>query len=213
MTNPREISHSEGEIPPGWPRPFYRLDDKIEYVQWITGTASQQIMSCSTDKTYASGHHHLCTSCGEKMERGLLFDKEWINEQHDRPSYHHLGNTGTGPGKTKLDLYDFHYGGSICYRCAVFALKHCPLFSTFNGAFGDTLQWRVTSSGMDFEEGDDTSVVVIVNNDLPTVTTGEIKKDVREGNLYLAKVDNLESLQSASRPHEDHIREVVDHDE
>lgn len=206
MSSPREIQHNEGNVPPGWPRPFYRLDDKIEYVQWITSTASQQIMACSVDKTYASGHHHLCTSCGEKMERGLLFDREWINEQPHRPSYAHLGNTGTGGNK--LGFYDSHYGGSICYRCAVFALKHCPLFSTFDGAFGDTLQWRVTSSGQDFQEGDDTSVVELVNNNLPTVTTEEIKKDVREGNLYLIKVDNLAELQNTLRPEVYYVREV-----
>lgn len=206
MSSPREIQHNEGNVPPGWPRPFYRLDDKIEYVQWITSTASQQIMACSADKTYASGHHHLCTSCGEKMERGLLFDREWINEQPHRPSYAHLGNTGTGGNK--LGFYDSHYGGSICYRCAVFALKHCPLFSTFDGAFGDTLQWRVTSSGQDFQEGDDTSVVELVNNNLPTVTTEEIKKDVREGNLYLIKVDNLAELQNTLRPEVYYVREV-----
>lgn len=206
MTSPREISPHESNIDPGWPRPYYRLNDKIEYVQWITGTASGQIMSCSDDKSYAAGHHHLCTSCGEKMERGLLFDKEWINAQRDRPSYAHLGNTGSGGNN--LGYYDSHYGGSICYRCAVFALKHCPLFSTFNGAFGDTLQWRVTSSGMDFEEGDDSSVVVLVNNDLPTVTTDEIKKDVREGNLHLMEVDNLGDLQNTKRPDEFYVREV-----
>lgn len=206
MTSPREISPHGSNIDPGWPRPYYRLNDKIEYVQWITGTASGQITSCSDDKTYAAGHHHLCTSCGEKMERGLLFDKEWINAQRDRPSYAHLGNTGSGGNK--LGFYDSHYGGSICYRCAVFALKHCPLFSTFNGAFGDTLQWRVTSSGQDFQEGDDTSVVELVNNNLPTVTSGEIKKDVREGNLHLMKVDNLGDLQNTRRPVEFYIREV-----
>lgn len=207
MTSSREIKPQEHNIAPGWPRPYYRLNDKIEYVQWITGVASGQITSCSEDKTYAAGHHHLCTSCGEKMERGLLFDREWINDQRDRPSYAHLGNTGAGD--TKLGYYDAHYGGSICYRCAVFALKHCPFFSTFDGAFGDTLQWRVTSSGQDFQEGDDTSVVEIVRNNLPTVTTEEIKKDVREGNLYLTKVDNLSELQSTPRPGPFHIREVV----
>ena len=206
MTSPREISPHESNIDPGWPRPYYRLNDKIEYVQWITGTASGQIMSCSDDKSYAAGYHHLCTSCGEKMEKGLLFDKEWINAQRDRPSYAHLGSTGSGGNN--LGYYDSHYGGSICYRCAVFALKHCPLFSTFNGAFGDTLQWRVTSSGQDFQDGDDTSVVELVNNNLPTVTSGEIKKDVREGNLHLMKVDNLGDLQNTKRPDEFYIREV-----
>lgn len=211
MTSPREISPREGNIAPGWPRPYYRLNDKIEYVQWITGFASGQITSCSDDKTYAAGHHHLCTSCGEKMERGLLFDKEWINAQRDRPYYSHLKETGAG--ERKLGFYDSHYGGSICYRCAVFALKHCPFFSTFDGTFGDTLQWRVTSSGQDFQEGDDTSVVELVNNNLPTVTSGEIKKDVREGNLYLIKVNNLSELQSTSRPEPYYVREVDSSDE
>lgn len=211
MTSPREISPRENNIAPGWPRPYYRLNGKIEYVQWITGIASSQIMSCSDDKSYAAGHHHLCTSCGEKMERGLLFDREWINAQRDRPSYEHLGSTGEKGNN--LGFYDAHYGGSICYRCAVFALKHCPFFSTFDGTFGDTLQWRVTSSGQDFQEGDDTSVVELVNNNLPTVTSGEIKKDVREGNLYLIKVNNLSELQSTSRPEPYYVREVDSSDE
>lgn len=206
MGSPREIQHNDSNIPPGWPRPFYRLNGNIEYVQWITGTASAQIMSCAVDKTYAAGHHHLCTCCGEKMERGLIFDKEWINAQPNRPSYDHLNNTGSGGNN--LGFYDSHYGGSICYRCAVFALKHCPLFSTFDEAFGDSLQWRVTSSGQDYQEGDDTGVVELVNKNLPTITSGEIKRDVREGNLYLIKVDNLADLQGTSRPEVYYVREV-----
>lgn len=197
MTNSREIRPEDGDISPGWPRPYYRLNDKIEYVQWITGSASQQIMSCSTDKTYAAGIHHLCTSCGEKMEKGLLFDKEWINSHPDRPNYDHLGNTGSGD--RHLGTYDSHYGGSICFRCAVFALKHCPFFSTFDDAFGDTLQWCITTSSDDTYEGDDTSVIELSRDDLPTITTGEVKKSVQEGNLYLQKVDNLSGLQSTVR--------------
>lgn len=104
MTSPREINPHKDDVPPGWPRPFYRLSDNIEYVQWITETPSQQIMSCNVDKTYAAGIHHLCTSCGHKMERGLLFDRDWVNSQPNRPDDWGLMNTSG-----KLGYYDAQF--------------------------------------------------------------------------------------------------------
>lgn len=196
MTSPREISPEEKDIAPGWPRPFYRKDDKVEYVQWITDRASMQITSCELDKTYAAGTNHLCTSCGEKMEKGLIFDREWINNtdkvRRDKRKFDDHQHINLG-------VYDSHYGGSICFRCAVFALKHCPMFSEFDERFGDDMQWHVTTDPDDTREGDDTSVLEVTKK-LPKITTGQIREHVQKGELFFEKVDNLENLQSTKRP-------------
>lgn len=209
MTNPREISPDEKDVPAGWPRPFYRKDDKIEYVQWITEGADEQIQSCASDKTFAAGTHHLCTSCGEKMARGLIFDRNWINNDSRLPK------RWKSPSifGSKLGSYDTHYGGSICYRCALFAIKHCPMFSELSEKFGDDLVWVVTTAPDDTREMDETSGLEIVNSNLQRTTTADVRKCVLDGELFLVKTEDLQVLQSTKRPEQYYIRGWDDEDE
>lgn len=185
----REIDPDEKDIPAGWPRPFYMQDGKRNYTQWSSDRAEGQIFECSTSKTYRAAKHHLCSSCGSQMEKGLIFDSTWVMAQaelldeedrvvseglHTRVRLHHLGEEDT------------HYGSPICYRCSLFALRHCPYFSAMYKTFGDPFTWVVTESCADYREFDDSSGLELINEESkPRITAGQVRTEVQAGCLHL----------------------------
>lgn len=194
------ISPQDKNIPAGWPRPHYLSDDgHPRYAQWSSETASGQIVACSPDRTFTAGAYNLCSSCGQAMERGLVFDRHWVNA-HPVPSqgHHEFENISVNLGR--MDAHDTHYGSPLCYRCAVFALKHCPFFSLLHDVYGEGLVWLVVTSAEQYHEFDDTSAITIPDPEsLERVTTAQVMAEVRAGRLHLMDV-GAEDLPMIERP-------------
>ena len=182
-----EIASDCTDIPAGWPRPYYRsvlqahgdlVSDREEsgeatprYVQWISENAIGQIFACSQDRTYTAGERHACSCCGTIMERGLLVDVPALMEAY-------------GKEFSETDIHDGNYGSPLCYRCALFALKHCPEFRRRDEHVGEGMRWLVTRSPADYIDYDETSILVPVEG-LESVTTAEMRADVAAGRMYL----------------------------
>lgn len=213
-TRSSRLPGSERNIPAGWPRPHYLgvnytdEDDtpapkRVLYAQWIAYSMEAQITSCDTDKTAMAGTYHLCSNCGTQMERGLLLNWEWVNAQRPTDYVAPLdsdGNVALSHGQ--LDRFDSGYGSSFCYRCAVFALKHCPYFSGLNATFGGDLRWYVTFQASDLEEFDDTSAVRPTHPDTCLqVTTADVRNDLAAGHLHLGtrSADDLPVVKRVER--------------
>lgn len=199
MPGKHEIASDEKSIPEGWPRPYYRLSgsSRRKYAQWSSHLASAQITSCNPDRTYAGGEHHLCSSCGAQMSKGLIFDSEplVIKGLHDGTAVAFEEGAGSRDSRTvtirldSLDERDTHYGSPICFRCAVFAAKHCPYLAALHEPFGDDFPWLVTSSGRDYREFDETSGLEVIDPDsLPGITTGQVRAAVQRGELHLTNL-------------------------
>lgn len=199
----REISPHCEDIPAGWPRPFYMEDGHRKYTQWSSAKASDQIFACSEPRTYCAAKNHLCSACGEQMERGLIFDRHWVVKAAgdmppetvvvDRPQY-------------KLDLRalgqdDLHIGSPICFRCSLFALKHCPYFSAMSDAFGEDMVWIVTTSPSQYREVDESGGLEVLDPDAHhRITTGGVLAEVRAKRLYLTGRPESEFSVDQCRP-------------
>lgn len=190
----REIDFSCQDIPAGWPRPYYLDNGQRKYAQWSSGRASSQIFECSTSRTYHAAVNHLCSSCGEQMEKGLIFDRDWVKKTAEVLEDPRIPMRGPRPGRgfgwdidmRKMQEDDTHYGSPICFRCSVFALKHCPYFSAMAEKFGGDFTWIVTTSGQDYQELDETSALeVLDSNDLERITAREVQAEVQAGRLHL----------------------------
>lgn len=186
----REITPDSHDIPPGWPRPFYRNNEgRPLYAQWSSAHAASQIMSCHPGRTYIAGARHLCSSCGAEMERGLIFDRQTLIE--------HGGTAQIRPGTeshyrdsriilAKMNAADTHYGSPICYRCAVFAATACPYFAALHDLLGDDFPWLVTTGPDDYTEFDETAALHVVSPTmLDRTTTGTVRAEVQAGALHL----------------------------
>lgn len=192
-----EIAPGEENIPEGWPRPYYRTegDSKTrKYAQWSSDLAAAQVTSCNPDRTYAGGEHHLCSSCGAQMSKGLIFDSLPLIEKgmQDKTTVAYEVGVGHEQGRhialelRDLDGADTHYGSPICFRCAVFAAKHCPYLAALHEPFGDDFLWFVTTSGQDYREFDETSGLEVIDPEaLAHITTGEVRTAVQRGDLHL----------------------------
>lgn len=195
----RQISPWEEDIPAGWPRPYYYPIDNPDdngavrgkplFASWSSEVAAGQINSCSSNRTWTAGAYNLCSSCGQGMVRGLVFDRNWMTAnlpvgwETKPPSSPHL------PSLSCLDEHDTHYGSPICYRCAVFAVKHCPLFSFFDDVWGDALVWLVVTRADQYREFDESSAIELVDaGSLAQVTTGDVRADVAGGRFHLMTV-------------------------
>lgn len=160
--------------PGGWPLSYYYDEDgKRRYTTWLAGSAQEQIRHCDNDRSLLTGMFHLCTSCGSGMKRGVIVDTEKLL------SYSDVRYNGM-----RMNEYDSSYSGAMCYRCAAFAIKHCPWIASIHEQLGDDFPWLVTESAQDFEEVEESGVLVPVG-DNPSIRSSEICSDVASGNLYL----------------------------
>lgn len=192
-----EIAPDEANIPEGWPRPYYRTpgsQERRKYAQWSSDLAAAQITSCNPDRTYGGGEHHLCSSCGAQMSEGLIFDSLPLIEKGQREKTTVVFKVGTWEGKDRridlaledLEAADTHYGSPICFRCAIFAAKHCPYLSALHEPTGDDFLWFITTSGADYREFDESSGLEVIDPDaLARITTGEVRAAVQKGDLHL----------------------------
>lgn len=179
MTRTLEIAIDCTNIPAGWPRAYYMDNGERQYTQFSSARAIDQIFACSTDRLYTLGKRFGCSSCGEVMKEGLLLD---------------LGHTfGAKP-----DVYDGHYGSPICFRCMVFAMKHCPKFAALQDKHGDDLQWVRVLSPSDYVTWDETGVIVLTEGGKrrKRITTGQIRARLAKKDYALTGVslgDNIET--------------------
>ena len=208
-----EIADDETNIPEGWPRPHYRLKanpSKRQYAQWSSDMASAQIMACNPNRTYMGGEHHLCSSCGAQMSKGLIFDRDALvakGVQEGGVTYAYTVSRFDGEEEVeenfrleKLNEADTHYGSPICFRCAIFAAKHCPYLAGLHEPFGDEFPWVVTTSGQDYREFDETSGLELLDPEsLPRITTGQVRAAVQRGELHLTGL-TAKDFGEAKRP-------------
>lgn len=139
------------------------------------------------------------------MERGLIFDRQWIMDNcpdHLKGEREHRVNPGAEHGVwlalDNLSVGETHYGSPLCFRCSVFALKHCPYFSLFRQAFGDDLQWFVITRADQYCEFDYSTALEVLEPDIrERITSGEVRAAVQRGELHLMAVgaDDLPLLQ------------------
>jgi hypothetical protein len=188
----REIAPTCSNVPSGWPRPYYRTDDgRLCFATWSSANADGQIMNCPGGKTFVAAEHHLCSSCGAQMARGLVFDREKLVAMHDPGTVLELTGVcdeefAPGIAIAELDETDTHYGSPLCFRCAVFARQHCPYLGALHSHVGDSFPWRITTSGHDYREFDWTTGIELLDGEsLSTITTGEVTAEVRAGRTYL----------------------------
>jgi len=186
-----EISPDEQDIPPGWPRAFYREPRDAyadvspsnpvvnKYTQWTSESAADQITSCSTNRTWTAGERFACSSCAFVMERGLL-----------------LADT---------DPYSGQVGSPICFRCAVFAFTHCPDFRD-----NPDRLWHVVESPYDYYEVDSSGCLQPTAQGLRrrVIDRDEIFSEVRAGRLWLTETNvGLEPI--IARPRTKHGTDAV----
>lgn len=212
MTNPhrtpREVpAQAHVDPPPGWPRPYSRpvVDGEPQppqYLQWISGFSGDQITACHEHRTWAAGVYNLCSSCGTLMEKGLVFDRDWVNA--NVPAAHYgrpAGEGGPGGHLGRLMRKHTHFGSPLCLRCAVFALKHCPMFAVFQEVFGDELVWLLVEDVTQYHEFDDTSGIEVTDpNAHPRATTAWVRREVRAGRLHLVDGVTVDRLPPVVRP-------------
>lgn len=184
----------------GWPRPYYLGDDgRPRFVQYVGAVASEQIMQCSEDRTYAAGVRHACSCCGFVMQRGLLLDV-WSQRGVEVPDR----STGAAADDVqRLDEYSGNFGSPLCYRCAVLALKHCPHYAAVDQTLGGDARWLVTSGAGDYAEFDETSALEVPDGVvLEQTTTADIREQVRLGMLHLTDT-LITDLPELRRPADD----------
>lgn len=211
MLEKHEIASDERDIPEGWPRPYYRLSGSPQrkYAQWSSDLAAAQITACNSDRTYMGGEHHLCSSCGVQMSKGLIFDSLPLIEKGQKTPITVTYQTGGGDewgartvsvNLQDLEAADTHYGSPICFRCAIFAAKHCPYLAALHEPFGDEFTWFVTTSGQDYREFDESSGLEVIDPDsLPRITTGEVRAAIQRGELHLTGL-SAKDFEGTKRP-------------
>lgn len=194
------ISADETDIPAGWPRPHYYDDnDKktgaIKYATWSTASAASQINHCHTDRLYRAACSHLCSSCGDQMVKGLVFHFPDFNsvsaEFGDGSAWREYMNQIIPVDDRylfpqKMDSNDSSYGSPICFRCFVFASRHCPWIKGIYDLIGTGFVMRETTDPGQYKEVDETGAISLLNPDShPKWTLEEVRNEVQNGRLHL----------------------------